>query len=186
MVKFFHITYCFCHAIFLKDFFTRFIWTSLLKHLPLFFFYLGFLLRTYPNYRDADEEKGSLFNSSISRLLASQNLDISRWLVQRTLLRKSLTTELRALHDDNNESIVMNKFSIANSIVQQYCSTVQHCCRLNLWRKKIRLKMRFCVNFFFLSGFHSTLGTEPLNFRGVTNNFDSKVSPEISLQRLSQ
>ena len=38
--------------------------------------------------------------------------------------------------------------------------------------------MRFCLNFFFLSGFHSTLGTEPLNFRGVTNNFDSKVSPE--------
>ena len=64
------------------DFFVRILWffrlKDLLIHVVVFFFYLGFLLRTFTNHRTAGEGGGHFFNSSLPLPSASQTLSISR------------------------------------------------------------------------------------------------------------
>ena len=102
------------------DFFVRILWffrlKDLLIHVVVFFFYLGFLLRTFTNHRTAEEGGGHFFNSSLPLPLASQTRrhwpgDCCRELTSAHSLqpdpnreplvseRKSLTTKLGALEE---------------------------------------------------------------------------------------
>ena len=84
-------------------------------HEGFFFFYLGFLSRTFTNHRTAGEEGGNFFNSSLPLPPASQALrhqpgDYCRELTSAhsqqpdsnreplASKRKSVTTKLRALY----------------------------------------------------------------------------------------